>query len=235
MPFTVPFGIAFNEDEFNPWTESSHTFTFYSNPDVKRISPNEFSTKEIVPIMLTAKDKMDKTFTTPSATIVEQDYIVLDNNNNNKNLKSKKKDFNYQPILCKFGKYGTTEAEYLNRTNIRCLSPNIKDDSEIGLEDVEMEVAENGVDFVPVGKVKLKGPNTGTMFWIYLLLIFLILLALIGLIALIASNWNKYMSQYMSVNANVGDEPHVKNKQLKYLIDDAENINNNNNNENNEF
>ena len=234
MPFTVPFGIAFNDEEFNPWTESSHTFTFYSNPDVKKIYPNEFSTKEIVPILLTAKDKMDKTFTTPSASIIEQDYTVLDNNNKN-NLKSKKKDFNYQPILCKFGKYGTTEAEYLNRTNIKCLSPNIKDDSEIGLEDVEMEVAENGVDFVPVGKVKLKGPNTGTMFWIYLLLIFLILLAVLGLLALIASNWNKYMSQYMSVSANVGDEPHVKNKQLKYLIPENEDGDINNDNNNNVF
>jgi hypothetical protein len=47
-------------------------------------------------------------------------------------------------------------------------------------------------------------------------------LAVLGLLALIASNWNKYMSQYMSVSANVGDEPHFKNKQLKYLIPENE-------------
>jgi hypothetical protein len=38
-----------------------------------------------------------------------------------------KKSFNYQPINCKFGRFGITVGQYVNKTLIKCLTPNIGD------------------------------------------------------------------------------------------------------------
>lgn len=51
-------------------------------------------------------------------------------------------------LKCKFGRFGTTSATYINRTTILCLTPSISDDpSEISTETVSVSVAMNGVDF----------------------------------------------------------------------------------------
>ena len=167
--------------------------------------------------MLKASKEKDKTFTTPSATVHEEEYVILNNNGSDK-LKSSKVSVKYQPILCRFGRFGVTEAEYLNRTNIKCNTPKIEDDSDIGYEEIDVDVAENGVDFVKAGKLTMKGPNSGKMIWVYLLIILLIAVLLIALIALIMAYWNKIIAQYQGISANQGDEPHTTNKHLKYLI-----------------
>jgi hypothetical protein len=38
-----------------------------------------------------------------------------------------KKSFVYQPISCRFGRFGSTVGQYVNRTIIKCLTPNIGD------------------------------------------------------------------------------------------------------------
>jgi len=51
-------------------------------------------------------------------------------------------------IKCKFGRFGTSPATYINSTTILCLTPNIQQDpSEISTESVALTVAMNGVDF----------------------------------------------------------------------------------------
>lgn len=51
-------------------------------------------------------------------------------------------------IKCKFGKYGQSQATYLNKTTILCLTPNIADDPDtITVSTVAVTVAMNGVDF----------------------------------------------------------------------------------------
>ena len=51
-------------------------------------------------------------------------------------------------LKCKFGRFGTTSATYINRTTILCLTPSISDDpSDISTETVSVSVAMNGVDF----------------------------------------------------------------------------------------
>ena len=84
----------------------------------------------------------------------------------------------------------------------------------------------NGVDFVKAGKLTMKGPNSGKMIWVYLLIILLIAILLIALIAFIMAYWNKIISQYQGINANQGDEPHTTNKHLKYLIQNNPDDNN---------
>ena len=38
-----------------------------------------------------------------------------------------KKSFAYQPIKCRFGRFGTSPAIYVNRTLIKCITPKIED------------------------------------------------------------------------------------------------------------
>jgi hypothetical protein len=60
LPFSVPFSIAFHEDEFQPWTESSHFFSFYDEYRVEVVSPQEGSTKSTTEVKVFASE--DKTF-----------------------------------------------------------------------------------------------------------------------------------------------------------------------------
>jgi len=56
-------------------------------------------------------------------------------------------DDNYG-IKCKFGRFGSSAATYVNKTHILCLTPNIQDDpADISEESVQVTVAMNGVDF----------------------------------------------------------------------------------------
>jgi hypothetical protein len=49
---------------------------------------------------------------------------------------------------CKFGRFGSSQATYINTTTILCLTPTIQDDpSDISEEQVIVSVAMNGVDF----------------------------------------------------------------------------------------
>ena len=51
-------------------------------------------------------------------------------------------------IKCKFGRFGSSVATYINHTTILCLTPNIQDDpSDISEETVTVTVAMNGIDF----------------------------------------------------------------------------------------
>ena len=39
--FSVPIGIAFGDDEFKPWTLSTHRYRFYKQPSIERAYPEE--------------------------------------------------------------------------------------------------------------------------------------------------------------------------------------------------
>jgi hypothetical protein len=54
LPLTVPFSIAFNDDEFNPWTESTHVFSFYENPEILSILPIEGKTSRATEVSIFA-------------------------------------------------------------------------------------------------------------------------------------------------------------------------------------
>ena len=219
LPFSVPFGVAMEDDEYNPFTETSHFFSFYSPPEVKSISEKEVKTNQVIPLILKASKEKDKTFTTPSVSLNDEEYTILTNNGTEK-IKSNKVRVKYQPILCRFGRFGTTEAEYFNRTHIKCNTPNIEDDSDIGFEEIDVDVAENGIDFVKAGKLTLQGPNSGKMIWVYILILLLILALLAGLVYLVYKYWDQVKNQFQGIKASQGDDPHTVAKKLKYLIEE---------------
>ena len=54
LPFSVPFSISFNDDEFHPWTETSHFFSFYDNYELESLTPLEGSTKSTTEVKIFA-------------------------------------------------------------------------------------------------------------------------------------------------------------------------------------
>ena len=213
LPFTVPFSIAFNDDEFDPWTRTSHVFTFYKTPDVVVITPKEFNTTSIVPVYLKADVEEQEFFSMPLASIKEDEYQVL--NKEGEPMRQVKKSVKDQPMMCRFGKYGVSEAEFLNETEITCLTPKVEDeDNEIIVEEVKIEVAPNGIDYIDAGKINLKGQEAKSVGCMYCILAILGVLFLAALGALIAWMCSKKM---LGIDREIPREPHTQNRQLRYL------------------
>ena len=211
LPFTVPFSIAFNDDEFNPWTSTSHTFTFYSTPDVVVVEPKEIETTQITPVHLKSDVIEKQFFSMPLASIIEDEYQVL--NKDGEHYREVKSSVAEQPIVCRFGKYGVTEAEFLNKTDIICLTPKFNvEDEDIVYEEIPIEISPNGVDFVEAGKITLKGQkakSTGFMFSVLAILGVLFLAAIAGLIA--------YVCIQGFGSPSIPEDPHTENRHLKYI------------------
>ena len=216
LPFTVPFSIAFNDDEFNPWTQSSHVFTFYQTPDVVVVTPTEVNTTSIVPIYLKADTEEQQLFSMPLASIREEEYQVL--NKDGEPIRQVTKSVKEQPITCRFGKHGVTEAEFMNRTDINCLTPKFQDDDDdIIYEEVPIEVAPNGVDYIEAGKINLKGQEAKSVGCMYCVLAILGVLFLAAIAALIAWMCSKKM---LGLDGDIPSDPHTRNRQLRYLQQD---------------
>ena len=55
------------------------------------------------------------------------------------------------------GKYGKTEAEFINRTDNICLTPKFNtEDDDIVYDEINLEIWPNVVDFIEVGKNYIK-------------------------------------------------------------------------------
>jgi hypothetical protein len=50
-------------------------------------------------------------------------------------------------ITCQFGRFGETQAIYINETVIKCVTPSVEDDPDsVYRETVKLTIAMNGVD-----------------------------------------------------------------------------------------
>lgn len=56
FPLDVPFSIAFSNDEFDPWTDTSHKFRFYENPIVAKSEPFEVEVGTISEVLVFAEE-----------------------------------------------------------------------------------------------------------------------------------------------------------------------------------
>lgn len=217
LPFSVPLSIAFNDDEFQPWTESGHFFSFYEEYKIVGLTPLEGSTKTTTEIKVFASE--EKPFSLPSASNVEEDLVDFSKSAEGKIVS--KKSFIYQPISCRFGRFGSTVGQYVNRTIIKCLTPNVGDDSDVAYEEIPVEIALNGVDYFSSDDVifTFVGPNAGKMLWVYILITVFTAILIIGIVAFVSSYWNKIIVQSNESRRNLqsGDQPHVVNKQPRYL------------------
>ena len=54
--FSVPFGIAFGDEEFKPWTLSTHRYRFYNQPKIEYAMPEEIRIGKFAEIYVYAYD-----------------------------------------------------------------------------------------------------------------------------------------------------------------------------------
>jgi len=134
-----------------------------------------------------------------------------------------KKSISYQPVLCRFGRFGVTEGKYVNRTLIKCLTPVISDDSDVGYEEVPLEIALNGVDYVSNEEqpFTFKGPDAGRMIWVYILIVIFTALLIILLGVLIATFWKEVTKT--SHVSTAGLLPHTEGNKPKYYKEKLKN------------
>ena len=110
----------------------------------------------------------------------------------------------------------------MNQTDISCLTPKFQDeDDDIIFEEVHIEVAPNGVDYIDAGKINLKGQEAKSVGCMYCILAILGILFLACIAALIAWMCSKKM---LGIDGEIPKEPHTENRKLRYLQQGAENI-----------
>ena len=126
LPFTVPFSVAFNKDEYEPWTKSAHVFRFYKQPHVSGCSPSESEIGKVQEVFVYASKGSEFISPTPIQGSEYSDY----------------------GIYCQFGKYGKTPGIWVNETLIRCVTPALQERPEsLDHDTVVLSVAQNGQNF----------------------------------------------------------------------------------------
>ena len=154
----------------------------------------------------------------PLASVVEDEYQVL--NKEGDHIRDVKKSENEQKFVCRFGKYGETEAEFINRTDIICLTPKFNtEDDDIVYDEINLEISPNGVDFIEAGKITLKGQKAKSAGFMYSVLAILGVLFLACIATLVA--WTFIHKRGFPIPP----DSHTQNGKLKYL---EENRNRNN-------
>ena len=143
----------------------------------------------------------------PLASVVEDEYQVL--NKEGEHTRKVTKSVKEQKFVCRFGKYGVTEAEFLNKTDIICLTPKFNtEDDDIVYEEIPIEISPNGVDFVEAGKINLKGQKAKSTGFMYSVLAILGVLFLACIAALVA--WGIINQRGFSIP----NLPHTRNREL---------------------
>lgn len=59
FPEDVPFSIALGNDEYDPWTETSHKFRFYEQPLLLRAEPMEVEVGTVQEVYVWADDSTE--------------------------------------------------------------------------------------------------------------------------------------------------------------------------------
>jgi hypothetical protein len=124
---SVPFSIAFQEDLYFPYTNGPQKFRLYRQPVLVAVDPDEIHVGHLTEVYVYASESAPFWQPTPPPTGESLDQYGL---------------------KCRFGRFGSSPAQFINETTILCLTPNIQDDpADIAAEIVEVTVAMNGVDF----------------------------------------------------------------------------------------
>ena len=135
FPEDVPLSIAITSDEYDPWTETSHKFRIYEDPILNRCEPCEVEVGTISEILVWADENSQFFEPVPSSKPEESDSGLANIGGG------------LGGITCAFGRFGETQAIYINETVIKCVTPSVEDDPDsIYREVVKLTVALNGVD-----------------------------------------------------------------------------------------
>ena len=206
FPEDVPLSIAITSDEYDPWTETSHKFRIYEDPILTRCEPCEVEVGTISEILVWADENSQFFEPVPSSKPEESDSGLANIGGG------------LGGITCAFGRFGETQAIYINETVIKCVTPSVEDDPDsIYREVVKLTVALNGVDHnEDQSQVEFTFVGTGTylVFWPFIIGALLIGLLIVALVVCCAMIFQKMsMDDMIAGKRFVGTEglPHVFN------------------------
>ena len=103
LPYSVPFSVAFNKNQYEPWTQTPHRFRFYEQPITERSLPSESEIGVLTEVYVHAKEGTE--FTEP----VPVEGMNYDN----------------YGLSCQFGRFGKTPGTLLNKTTVKCVTPQV--------------------------------------------------------------------------------------------------------------
>ena len=205
LPVDLPLSIALTSDENEPWTETSHKFRFYEQPTLLRSDPQEVEVGTISEVLVFADENSEFFEPMPAMKPSSQQ----DNPESSGTLSG---------ITCQFGRFGETQAIYINETVIKCVTPAVEDDPDsIYRETVKLTVALNGQDHdeeTSQGEFTFVGTGTYLVFWPFIVGALLIGLLIVALVVCCATLFQKMsMDDFLAGKRHVGMEgqPHVLN------------------------
>ena len=173
---SVPIGVGFLEDEYEPWTEGTQRFRYYAQPQIVGADPDEVEVGTMIEVFVFADENAEFFERNNTACNI---FIAIP-------TAGSKGAIGQYGIECKFGRFGTGFGMYVNKTTIKCLTPSVTDDPDsIWRETVKLTVALNGQDFdEDTSEVDFTFVGTGStlVFWPYVIGTLLIGLLLVALI-----------------------------------------------------
>ena len=174
--FSVPFSIAFGEEEFKPYTLGTHRYRFYTDPRLEQAIPEEVRIGKFAEIYVYAYEdtpffERKSHFTLLFLKILNHVIFVA--------LPSRNGDLT--GVLCNFEEFGTSMGMYINETTVMCVTPHVQGRPEdYGRETVQVTVAMNGQDFSETNSdAYVTFVGTGGGAGIIKILMFILLLALL--------------------------------------------------------
>lgn len=136
LPRDIPFSVALSQDEFDPWTKTSHVFRFYDQPILESAHPPQMEVGRIGEIYVKAAEGSE--FFEPMALQPNQE----------KGTQSLSSGSGMSGMRCKFGRFGEASAIFVNETFIKCTTPPYDEGADtLYKESASISVAMNGVDF----------------------------------------------------------------------------------------
>lgn len=191
LPRDVPFSIALTQDEFDPWTKTSHVFRFYDQPILASAHPEEMEIGRIGEVYIKAAEGSE--FFEPMAIQPNQE----------KGTQSVASSNNLSGMRCKFGRLGDASAIYINETFIKCTTPPYDEGADsIYKEYAPISVAMNGVDYADdVSMVEFQFLGTAPY------ISFVTILLLLAAIAFLGYAVAMLIEQYHKRNAAADEAP----------------------------
>lgn len=170
LPQDVPFAIALSQDEFEPWTKTSHIFRFYDQPILASAHPEQLEIGRIAEVYIKAAEGSE--FFEPMSL----------QPNSEKGTQSISSNSQISGMRCKFGHFGDASAIYINETFIKCTTPPYDDGADsIYKEYAPISVAMNGVDYADdVSQVDFQFLGTAPYISFLTIIILLAAIALFG-------------------------------------------------------
>lgn len=191
----MPFGIAFSNDEYDPWTETSHKFRFYDQPIITKSDPIEVEVGTIQEVLVFADESTE--FFDP-VMINKPVSVGIDGN-------APLSVGGVGGIMCRFGRFGETQGIFINETLVKCVTPAVEDDPDsIFRETIRLTVAMNGQDHDEESSqadFTFVGTGTYLVFWPFIIGALLIGLMIVALVVCCAALFQKLsMQDYLAAD-----------------------------------